>query len=472
MSAEKSSLHINAPGRVHQLVLWLTQPKIGMPLLILMGLIVAPLGYRAAMISRVPVPPEPFDFEAFHAEAVPDDQNAAPRLLAAAKLETSGNFPRWRELEKSDEPHSSELPSWARDEIEANRPAIDAWREAAQLPDSFASLTDIGDGFPFSKLDSASGGMTEWLCREAWRLRVDGKFENAADVLHDGVRAAYLIARHAPMSGVENSRHYRVMLYQEFLRLAADPAMSPDLLRRELRSFQSLTSLRPSIEYAIKYEHVTLVRHFRSLWGIQVGDVLKIAEGRAPLSFALQVWLQGEPEIGIRGLGHTCGRLLDQVRKPRHMRSELIGLHEVFEKEASSDPRSLTASQINRILDGSQVASVFSGLGQYEDAADENVAVDDLFAVGVALVLHHRLHGAFPERLEELVPSILERLPDDAFSSRQEPFRYRRNNGEATLWSLGANAVDDGGQFTTEWVDYKADFGFRIPAVSLAEKKQ
>lgn len=472
MSAEESSLDTEVPGRVHRLVLWLTQPKIGLPLLLLMGLIVAPLGYRAAMISRVPVPPEPFDFKAFHAEAVPDDQNAAPRLIAAAELLSPNNFSRWERLHEFDDDPASEISASIREAIEENRSAIDAWREASRLLDSFEALVDRGDGFPFSKLSGSAAAMRRWLCRDARQLRAEGKVEEAADVLYDGVRAAYLMGRHSPMSQFDSSRQDREILYQEFLRLAAAPATQPDLLRRELRRYRDLTSLRPTAEYAIKYEHDTIVRHFRSLWGIQVGDILMIDQGGAPLNLALQVYLQGEPEIGIRGLGHTCGRILEQVRLPRHQRSPQTGSHLIRERTASSDPRSATASDMNHFLEASPLARGFSGLRHYEEAADENVAADDLFAVGVALVLHRRLHGAFPERLEELVPGILERLPDDAFSSRQEPLRYRRNNGEVTLWSLGPNAVDDGGQFTTDWANYYDDFGLRIPAVSLTQKKQ
>jgi hypothetical protein len=52
-------------------------------------------------------------------------------------------------------------------------------------------------------------------------------------------------------------------------------------------------------------------------------------------------------------------------------------------------------------------------------------------------------NNSYPEKLEQIVPRFLERLPADALSD--EPYHYARENGGYKLWSVGWNAKDDGG---------------------------
>jgi len=62
-----------------------------------------------------------------------------------------------------------------------------------------------------------------------------------------------------------------------------------------------------------------------------------------------------------------------------------------------------------------------------------------------ALELFRIAHGAFPERLEEMVPAMLETLPLDAMDGA--PLRYRRTAEDGfVLWSIGLNRVDEGGK--------------------------
>ena len=59
-----------------------------------------------------------------------------------------------------------------------------------------------------------------------------------------------------------------------------------------------------------------------------------------------------------------------------------------------------------------------------------------------ALELFRRVRGAFPERLDELVPDFLDAIPRDVMDGA--PLRYRRTaDGKFELWSIGANRKDD-----------------------------
>jgi hypothetical protein len=61
----------------------------------------------------------------------------------------------------------------------------------------------------------------------------------------------------------------------------------------------------------------------------------------------------------------------------------------------------------------------------------------------IAAELHRRQHGAFPQRLDQLVPSWLNSVPRDPFDA--QPLRYRGGETDCVLYSIGGNRRDDGG---------------------------
>ncbi|MBI3919770.1 MAG: hypothetical protein HY318_00025, partial [Armatimonadetes bacterium] len=90
------------------------------------------------------------------------------------------------------------------------------------------------------------------------------------------------------------------------------------------------------------------------------------------------------------------------------------------------------------------------GLGTdfYESVAS-HAATNEAISAGLAvtLALHgYRLeHGAYPNRLKELVPSYLQHVPRDPFYPRHE-LRYRRTGGRYLLYSVGPDGKDDRGK--------------------------
>jgi hypothetical protein len=66
-------------------------------------------------------------------------------------------------------------------------------------------------------------------------------------------------------------------------------------------------------------------------------------------------------------------------------------------------------------------------------------------ATACALELFRRAHGQFPERLDELVPAFLLRVPGDPYDGA--PMRYRRGDAAAyRLWCIGEDRIDGGGK--------------------------
>ena len=65
----------------------------------------------------------------------------------------------------------------------------------------------------------------------------------------------------------------------------------------------------------------------------------------------------------------------------------------------------------------------------------------------IALERYRLKQGKYPEKLMELIPDYLAQIPSDPMDGR--PMRYRLNpDGTFTLWSVGFDGKDDGGDIT------------------------
>lgn len=86
-------------------------------------------------------------------------------------------------------------------------------------------------------------------------------------------------------------------------------------------------------------------------------------------------------------------------------------------------------------------------IGQLDGARLRDEARHYLLLVLLAANEFERIHGQYPEALEQLVPDYLEQAPIDPLDARGGALRYRRNeDGSATVWSVGANGRDDNGE--------------------------
>lgn len=86
----------------------------------------------------------------------------------------------------------------------------------------------------------------------------------------------------------------------------------------------------------------------------------------------------------------------------------------------------------------------------FPPVADRVIAMQDdanaelgLARLAAALALYRIEHGAYPDKLAQLVPAVLRKLPVD-FISGQPPI-FRREGDGCLLYSVGENGVDDGG---------------------------
>ena len=74
---------------------------------------------------------------------------------------------------------------------------------------------------------------------------------------------------------------------------------------------------------------------------------------------------------------------------------------------------------------------------------ERSIAAKACAQQAVALRLYRLKHGEYPERLSQLVPDFLDKLPVDPFSGKD--YVYRKDGKGFIVYSLGENMKDDGG---------------------------
>lgn len=99
----------------------------------------------------------------------------------------------------------------------------------------------------------------------------------------------------------------------------------------------------------------------------------------------------------------------------------------------------------------------------YAKFAAAQTALDQA-AIACALERYRQAHQKFPEKLEALVPAFIDKLPVDLFSGDLMGYRTT-SDGQFTLWSIGWNAMDDGGvPGRAQWDDENGDWVWEYPA--------
>lgn len=85
------------------------------------------------------------------------------------------------------------------------------------------------------------------------------------------------------------------------------------------------------------------------------------------------------------------------------------------------------------------------GVTRRSAVADARVSeMEDLFRLALALAIHRKAKGSYPEKLEELVPAFLKEIPGDRFSNRG--LIYDKGDDGYILYSAGPNGKDEQGR--------------------------
>lgn len=189
-----------------------------------------------------------------------------------------------------------------------------------------------------------------------------------------------------------------------------------------------------------------------------VADASRAMRGERAFSLAAMAYLRDQPPGVALGEGDAgTARALrwwltgwvdqNRVAIARMFQDSLLPAYDVTNRVVSLAAARADWRRVEEELKTFSPYKIFArlllpALGKVTERTARVQAAVDLVVVACALERFQQQHGAYPERLEQLTPEFLARLPLDPVSG--ELLRYRPDGeGRFVLWSVGANLKDD-----------------------------
>ncbi|HEX3602082.1 MAG TPA: hypothetical protein VHU84_18150 [Lacipirellulaceae bacterium] len=223
------------------------------------------------------------------------------------------------------------------------------------------------------------------------------------------------------------------------------PAQARQVMK-DLASLESFSGVAESIDHMERATHLSLI--------------LLLAQGKVDPkelklmgleNIAYSKYLAIDWNVALENSNDYFDRYAAAARLPTyaarkqamaHLDSDLnriargFGADSIVAAILSRSARSANAAQILTAL----LMPAFVNVLDAQDRQDTKL---DLIRLAAALAVFRAEHGNYPAKLEELVPTVLEKLPADLYNAK--PFLYKPIGGSFLLYSAGENGIDDGG---------------------------
>jgi len=457
-------------SRFERFLLWALNPKVAIPLLILLVLLTAPFVYRSSQLAGLPDIGDPFDVEAFGTVEISDEENAFVEYIDATPLLVLTAIEPHTALEKVQAAGWSAADEDIRTLLDDNRAAMILWREGTQKPDAlyhqphtirFDTLIPVTQGLRnFARLASLEG----------LRLEAEGNLTEA----WEWYRAVFRCSRHSGKRGTIIERLVGVAMHaiavEAIEKWSRDPRVSAAQLRETLEAIRADYEMTAPTSTMFKVDYLILQN---SLQGLTAKEFIELQGGSRGVPeelLSVQLFLKNEPEVARRVIRYAFTNILEHIDKPRHARPPQTSMMKLFQTapSTSSDKTTLSTEEIEAWIRRSLGArTLYPSLATADDAAGREEALQAALEIALAVQIYHREQGEFPEKLENLLNGILDELPADPYGKAGEMMRYRRDPTGFTVWSVGPNGTDDGGFVDgSGWDPKSADIGFEVETVA------
>ncbi len=454
-------LETQKPSRL----LWWLHPKVALPLLLLGLLLVAPFLYRGYRIASIPDIGDPFDVEAFGTVDIAPADNAMTQYAIAAKLIVNRTHPN-EDLDKALDGGWEQTSEPVRKWLDDNQTALAEWRKGTER--SQAVLFQPKD----LRIDTRIESIPEIReLTQLARLQVERCLHEEDHVAAwEWLRAAIRANRHVPQHGFLIQRMFGASTHsdaaQGIARWAAHPDVTAELLQKALSDYHAAEQLTTANSVTLKYEYCifrNLLLHENEL------QEFLVKEGIGSLWFRPRGrFVSGEPAYSLRIVQHIYRNLLSEIDKPPRDRAPLAaGIRHLYDLPSGAIP-SLPARELEwRARSGDFVNYFAPDYTTTNIAMQREAARRAAVSLLLACQLHHRLHGDWPAKVEDLVPDILAEPPADPLGKAGELMRIRReghpllkrDSDRLVIYSIGPNGVDDGGMISSKGGHDGADEG-------------
>jgi len=455
--------------------LWLLQPVVAIPIVIVVLIATAPIVYRSTQFYGIPPIDQIVDPEIDGRVVLSDDENAFTFYRRASSLlptvTTSIDDGIGVTVIDRGEDWSS-VPSEVRDHLRKCEPALTEWKHGAELDDGH--YLDVAD-IDYSTLLPVVQDLRRfsWLAAlQMLRCQEEGKSNEAWAWLRASLRSS----RHAGKHGVSIERFVGISIHHRTAKAivywATQDETSTEQLEAALKDVREIYRLTTTTSTTMKAQAILASR---TLVDSYSGTLMLPEFRKIPKELmSAYVFVKGDPELGRELINHVFANYLSQCDlrpSDRTLAIARLGLYRPTGKEVPPlmDPTLLSDAVMRSRIVGHLVA----GDSQAIMACDLERSRQAALELCILVELYRRRYGDYPESLNALVPEFVPEVPRDwlgtspsekmllAFGTKEivpvdpdDPVVYRPC---LTIYSRGKVAGDGGGDFK-----YSNDVGLRI----------
>lgn len=446
---------------------------------ICVSVFLCPLVSRWIFLWQVPDVTLPFDVEDVIQAEVPRDEDAFVRYTTSMQF-ARRHLVNWSndaitEAMNFDDKWDPRLDQW----LTENRLALEHFRAAGELRQAGGPSLRTADHSTTISLHADFSYLAKLSVAEGMRLERADDLE-AAWLNH---RANLRCAHHAEKPGFSLcclfANAVRGFAFEGIRRWAEHPGLTPERLRSARQELDIHLGQRMPITDVGKADYLALRNTLNSLEAPNIlfpqlssggPDVPLLSVGKG-----LVVRLVGQPELTLRLARQLLLNNHQQLTTPLHQRRKEVGTPDsmfsplIFELDSETRRQwgQLEPSELDASVKGIIPRPLFLDrwLSQIRHT-DLSRSCDDARFATLNVVLasqeYQRTHGEFPRSLQDLVPKYLTEIPVDPLDEQGAPLRYRRDeNGDAVVWSIGRNKIDDQGHLESKDGENE-DLGFRL----------
>ncbi|WP_010585248.1 hypothetical protein [Schlesneria paludicola] len=442
---------------------------------IVLGLLASPFVSRWICLWQVPDIAVPFDIESVIRAEVPPEEDAfakyvdvvkSLRQFEPGKSTTDFDF----NVSHLEGLGDARFNQWLID----RRDILAEYQAAGAMPQAGGpSLKTADYNVPLSPHQDFRG-LVRFAIAEASLYEREGNLDQAWACYLAGVRSGVHVEQPGFALCCLIGSTTRSLSYEGVSNWASHSVLKPEQLRTARRDIATALTRRVRMSDMGRVEYIVMRNSARD--PELANQMIPHPAVSGPiLGFKrFLLWCVGEPELSLRLERQCLVNRGTEPEKPKHIRrKQRASTRLVFELDPQA-PRQRGQLDAISLVRAIESTFPFYGNRQFYSAdlhLDLALQRGDARATMIMVLLaaqeYQRIHGEFPELLAELVPDFLNEIPFDPMDVTGAPIRYRREaHGEAIVWSIGQNEVDDDGNIDSPTFD---DIGYHIRVKPLTE---
>jgi|GEM_PF-3143652 hypothetical protein len=403
-----------------RLFLRIIEPKIGIPIVVVLAAISATLVYRESRLNGLPDIGEPFDANRFGTVDIPIEDNAFVDYNRASPTETPDGVD---EVIKLGWPTATPaIRKW----LDDNQVALQLMNVGSKK--SSALIAQPRDQSYLTMIDVGKHRAMSWLVRlQAAKCSESGDVATALDWYLVALRHSRHIGMNAGVINRTVGASLHAVVCPDVLRWSTDPRVNSELLQRAFDQVQSAYELTQPRAVTLRCEY------FGTLNEINDEELFTaLNDFHSPDSSRwLSLFLENEPEVTQRLIKLTFANWLAQIDLPKSLQSRRrAGNLRLFDKRpGTSVPSVVDSADIESRYRQSPIADEWlGGEPRHDITVDREQCHQTQLVVALAAQLYFRENGRYPsERLE--FAGIVEDWPLDQFAGSGALMNYRLDAG-------------------------------------------